>query len=104
MNALQVAVVNRLDRFTVHNAEFHPYMYADTNCCDSGTRMDILQDINDWLVGDAPEHIYWLQGKAGTGKSTISRSVVRNMVYQNRIVASFFFKRAGQLCIFHLQD
>ena len=39
--------------------------------------------------------IYWLSGLAGTGKSTIARTVARRYFEQKRLGASFFFSRGG---------
>jgi MoxR-like ATPase len=35
----------------------------------------------------------WLNGMAGTGKSTISRTIARSLSETNRLGVSFFFKR-----------
>jgi hypothetical protein len=37
--------------------------------------------------------IFWLRGAAGTGKSTIARTVARTFAGQQQLGASFFFKR-----------
>jgi hypothetical protein len=37
--------------------------------------------------------IFWLKGMAGTGRSTISRTVARSLKGTNHLGASFFFKR-----------
>jgi len=39
--------------------------------------------------------VYWLSGLAGTGKSTIARTVARRLHDQNRLAASFFFSKGG---------
>jgi MoxR-like ATPase len=39
--------------------------------------------------------IFWLNGLAGTGKSTIARTVARRYFDQKRLGASFFFSRGG---------
>ncbi|KAF2858019.1 hypothetical protein K470DRAFT_199906, partial [Piedraia hortae CBS 480.64] len=42
--------------------------------------------------------IFWLSGKAGTGKSTIARTVADELARQGYLVGSFFFKRGhGEL-------
>ena len=44
--------------------------------------------------GDANgAYIFWLNGMAGTGKSTISRTVARQLAEEKRLAASFFFSR-----------
>jgi cytidylate kinase len=37
--------------------------------------------------------MFWLYGAAGTGKSTISRTVARSLAAKGVLSASFFFKR-----------
>jgi hypothetical protein len=39
--------------------------------------------------------IFWLNGLAGTGKSTIAHTIARNCYEQKRLGASFFFARGG---------
>ncbi|KAF2008755.1 hypothetical protein BU24DRAFT_359758, partial [Aaosphaeria arxii CBS 175.79] len=48
-----------------------------------------------WADGQDDRHIFWLSGLAGTGKSTISRTVAREYHQQQRLGASFFFSRGG---------
>ncbi|KAH7233510.1 nucleoside phosphorylase domain-containing protein [Fusarium tricinctum] len=36
------------------------------------TRVDVLQRIHDWAQNSGSPTLFWLEGKAGTGKSTIS--------------------------------
>ncbi|PKK43451.1 hypothetical protein CI102_12352 [Trichoderma harzianum] len=98
INTLQQAVLDRLASVTAADAEFHPgldeYGRRHSECLPQ-TREEILKDICDWLDGNTSpqKYLYWLQGKAGTGKSTIARTIVSRMARQNRIAANFFFKR-----------
>lgn len=83
---------------TAADAEFHPGLDEHGRAlseCLPQTREEILKDICDWLDDStsSQKHLYWLQGKAGTGKSTIARTIVSRMARQNRIAANFFFKR-----------
>ncbi|KAF3934332.1 hypothetical protein ABW19_dt0210025 [Dactylella cylindrospora] len=64
--------------------------------CLPGTRVDLLTQITQW-TNDPPENskgILWLVGRAGTGKSTISRTVARSLQHRGQLGASFFFKRS----------
>lgn len=61
--------------------------------CHPGTRVDLLRQIEDWVDEPCGKCIYWLQGMAGTGKSTISRTVAYNLARRAALGASFFFKR-----------
>ncbi|EGR44620.1 uncharacterized protein TRIREDRAFT_70028, partial [Trichoderma reesei QM6a] len=97
INKLQQAVIDRLAPVIASDAEYHPGgdVYGGHSECLPHTREQLLNDICDWLdESDAPQkHLYWLQGKAGTGKSTIARTVVSRMSRKKRVVANFFFKR-----------
>ena len=48
-----------------------------------------------WADGGDERRIFWLNGMAGTGKSTIARTVARKYNDRNRLGASFFFSRGG---------
>ncbi|KAK4163948.1 hypothetical protein QBC43DRAFT_55204 [Cladorrhinum sp. PSN259] len=40
-----------------------------------GTRLDVLNDIQDWFNDPNAKPVYWLQGMAGTGKTSVSLTV-----------------------------
>ncbi|GLA33115.1 hypothetical protein AnigIFM63326_002394 [Aspergillus niger] len=74
-------------------AEFGTYMDQHEEECLPGTRKELLLDIRDWAVSEQGKCIFWLNGLAGTGKSTISRTVAKDLQQQGLLGASFFFKR-----------
>jgi len=47
----------------------------------------------DWCEDPNSKCIFWLNGMAGTGKSTISRTIARELAEKKRLAASFFFTR-----------
>ncbi|KLJ07900.1 hypothetical protein EMPG_16628 [Blastomyces silverae] len=61
--------------------------------CHPDTRSDILQQIFNWATDQQSQAIFWLNGMAGTGKSTISRTVAQTLAGKDFLGASFFFKR-----------
>ncbi|KAM3074499.1 hypothetical protein ACMFMF_006507 [Clarireedia jacksonii] len=77
------------------NAPFNSYNSQHEPTCLLDTRVDLLQEIYEWADGQDERCIFWLNGLAGTGKSTIARTVARIYFDQNRLGASFFFSRGG---------
>lgn len=63
-----------------------PYYLPDT-------RVDILCQIMEWSTDPCQKIIFWLNDMAGTGKSTIARTIARTLTEQKRLAASFFFSR-----------
>lgn len=68
--------------------------------CLPGTRVEVLEEIQEWIDGDNMKKLYWLNGMAGTGKSTIALTLARtykHMVEEKnvRLGATFFFSRGG---------
>src|SRR5258707_4581719 len=67
--------------------------------CFEGTRAAVLKNIRDWLdrpiseSGIPVEPIYWMNGIAGIGKSTIARTVAEDEDHRQFLGASFFFSR-----------
>ncbi|KAK3613683.1 hypothetical protein LTR56_027737 [Elasticomyces elasticus] len=61
--------------------------------CLVGTRVGILGQIAEWGSSAQEEGIFWLSGMAGTGKSTIFKTIAQTFSDRNQMVASFCFKR-----------
>jgi len=57
------------------------------------TRVELRKQIMDWCDDPNSRCIFWLNGMAGTGKSTISRTIARELAEKKRLAASFFFTR-----------
>lgn len=55
----------------------------------------MLHDIRTWIDGNSEKGIYWLNGMAGTGKTTISLTIAHEYHQKKRLGASFFFSRGG---------
>ncbi|RPB19119.1 hypothetical protein L211DRAFT_744915, partial [Terfezia boudieri ATCC MYA-4762] len=74
-------------------AAYNHRLWEHEDRCLPGTRIDICQQIMDWFEDPKGECIFWLNGMAGTGKSTISRTVAWDLAEKKRLAASFFFSR-----------
>ena len=55
-------------------------------------RVELLGQIDTWASDLGSERIFWLNDMAGTGKSTISRTVAQKFADKGDLGASFFFK------------
>jgi hypothetical protein len=77
------------------DAPFNSRRHEHEPECHRDTRVDLLRHIYTWANGRDKKCIFWLNGLAGTGKSTISRTVARHYWDQQRLAASFFFSRGG---------
>ncbi|PNP59224.1 hypothetical protein FNYG_14995 [Fusarium nygamai] len=61
--------------------------------CLPGTRVELLKDVYRWIGNPNSKAMFWLSGMAGTGKSTIARTVAQRLHERGDLGASFFFKR-----------
>ncbi|PYH90296.1 WD40 repeat-like protein [Aspergillus ellipticus CBS 707.79] len=61
--------------------------------CLENTRVGLLADIVAWAQCDTEKEIFWLKGVAGTGKSTITRTLATQLHAQEFSIGSFFFSR-----------
>ena len=58
-----------------------------------GTRRDVLLHIEDWLNDEQDKRVFWLNGLAGTGKSTIAQTFAEISFAGGMLGASFFCSR-----------
>lgn len=77
----------------IEGAIFDSHAEEHSPTCLQGTRTDILRVIQNWAELPQMKALFWLNGMAGTGKSTISRTAARLLSDSNQLGASFFFKR-----------
>jgi len=67
---------------------------GDRQGCLRGTRTDVLLQLERWL-GDKQDHrVFWLNGLAGTGKSTIAQTFAEISFAAGKLGASFFCSRS----------
>jgi len=69
------------------------YLCGDRQGCLRGTRKEILWEIENWLMGERDQRIFWLNGLAGTGKSTIAQTFAESSFADGKLGASFFCSR-----------
>ncbi|KAF4534641.1 Vegetative incompatibility protein HET-E-1 [Lasiodiplodia theobromae] len=78
---------------TAKGASFDSHAEEHNTRCLPETRVSLRKDIKEWAENAQGECIFWLSGMAGTGKSTISRTVAQSFADEGVLGASFFFKR-----------
>jgi len=76
-------LLNRL-----HHTANARHLCGNRQGCLGGTREGVLRDIEDWFTSDQGQCVFWLNGLAGTGKSTIAQTFANG-----KLGASFFCSR-----------
>ncbi|KAM0361993.1 hypothetical protein ACHAPK_011589 [Fusarium culmorum] len=85
------ATLNQLP--IAHGASFDSKAEEHNPTCLPNTRQELLDDVDYWIGDPNSKTVYWLNGMAGTGKSTIARTVAHSRSKRGDLGASFFFKR-----------
>ena len=80
-----------LDR--MYHAPDAGYQCWNRQGCLRGTRKDVLWEIERWLVGEQEQHVFWLNGLAGTGKTTIAQTLAETAFADGKLGASYFCSR-----------
>ncbi|QRV96433.1 Vegetative incompatibility protein HET-E-1 [Ceratobasidium sp. AG-Ba] len=66
--------------------------------CTPETRVEALARFQAWCTSVDTEKIYWLNGMAGTGKTTLSYTFCRILEDGNQLAANFFCSRQIKYC------
>ena len=69
------------------------YLSGNRQGCLRGTRKDVLGQIECWLADETDQRVFWLNGLAGTGKSTIAQTFAETSFADGKLGASFFCSR-----------
>ena len=81
-------------------ARLNPVLNAAYNCgpradskCFQGTRVQVVQNIDNWSRSPGDRHLTLLDGPAGFGKSAIARTLAEQWDRFERLAGTFFFFR-----------
>ncbi|KAF9541836.1 WD40 repeat-like protein [Agrocybe pediades] len=66
--------------------------------CTASTREQILEDLREWVQDAQGSKVFWMNGMAGTGKTTILYSFCEWLEDDNRLAGNFFCSRASTAC------
>ena len=69
------------------------HRHGDRRSCLKGTRDTVLSEIESWTKDFDKSPVFWLNGLAGTGKSTIAQTIAERIFAEGRLGASFFCSR-----------
>ena len=83
-----LSVLNSCRR--AQGAEYH---HGSRRGCLKGTRETVLNQIESWANDSNQSPVFWLNGLAGTGKTTIAQTVSEQMFADGQLGASFFCSR-----------
>ncbi|CAE6421796.1 unnamed protein product [Rhizoctonia solani] len=66
--------------------------------CTEGTRIGVLDGLDGWLYDPTSSSIYWMNGMAGTGKTTVASTFCERVEGRKLLAASFFCTRSSAEC------
>ncbi|KAG8729237.1 hypothetical protein FRC11_009253, partial [Ceratobasidium sp. 423] len=66
--------------------------------CTKNTREVVLQNLDHWSNDTEGKQIYWMNGMAGTGKTTIACSLAQVLDARGQLGGSFFCSRTSPEC------
>jgi nucleoside-triphosphatase THEP1 len=66
--------------------------------CTAETREKILEDLKGWVVDPKGAKVYWMNGMAGTGKTTILYTFCEWLEENARLGGNYFCSRISPLC------
>jgi len=69
------------------------YEHGNRRGCLRGTREAVLNEIESWTKDFDKSPVFWLNGLAGTGKSTIAQTIAEHAFADGLLGASFFCSR-----------
>ena len=72
------------------------YQHGNRAGCLKGTRENVLNEIERWARDEGGFPVFWLNGLAGTGKSTIAQTVAERIFADGSLGASFFCSRGAE--------
>ena len=68
---------------------------AEPRGCMEDTRKQILAELDEWAMDEAAPNVCWLNGMAGTGKTSIAHTFSERLDEKQMLGASFFCSRSA---------
>ena len=89
----------------LYRSQTASYQADSSKTCLRGTRIQVLLQVEKWSQNPQGQQVYWLNGHAGSGKTTIARTFCQRAFADKQLGASFFcfdgvVDRSDLHCIF----
>ncbi|QRV78156.1 Vegetative incompatibility protein HET-E-1 [Ceratobasidium sp. AG-Ba] len=95
------AIDSRISRLPSSSSATYNSAESDAlrrRACTEDTRVKVLQELQEWAEASAGKKLYWLNGMAGTGKTTIAYTLCKRLKSHGALAASFFCSRQRPEC------
>ncbi|KAF8750315.1 WD domain, G-beta repeat [Rhizoctonia solani] len=92
---------SRLDALSpADSAVYNSLLSHEVNrrACTKNTRSQILRELNQWSLDQTKPNVFWMNGMAGTGKTTIAYTFAKSLNDRGALGASFFCTRTSDEC------
>ncbi|KAF4460911.1 vegetative incompatibility HET-E-1 [Fusarium albosuccineum] len=91
--AIEDAIRPNIQLPTVQSARFDSRDVRESPTCHRGTRVKLLNEIESWINDIQALPMLWLYAPAGTGKSTLARTLAIRCEHRDVLAAGYFFRR-----------
>ncbi|KAG8698323.1 hypothetical protein FRC08_005999 [Ceratobasidium sp. 394] len=95
------ATSQRLDRLSPSHSAWYNSAESEEifrDECTPDTRLEVLERLRVWQDDSESEKVYWLNGMAGTGKTTLAYTLCKQLEGDNKLAANFFCTRQLPSC------
>ncbi|GAB1527968.1 hypothetical protein RhiTH_011157 [Rhizoctonia solani] len=92
---------SRLDALSpADSAVYNSLLSHEVNrrACTKNTRSQILRELDQWSLDQTKPNVFWMNGMAGTGKTTIAYTFAKSLNDRGALGASFFCTRTSDEC------
>ncbi|GAB1527963.1 hypothetical protein RhiTH_011152 [Rhizoctonia solani] len=92
---------SRIDALSpVDSATYNSLLSHEVNrrACTKETRVQILLELEKWSLDPSQPNIFWMNGMAGTGKTTIAYTFAESLKTRGALGGSFFCTRTSDEC------
>ncbi|KAG8738397.1 hypothetical protein FRC12_016771 [Ceratobasidium sp. 428] len=90
--------LEKLDPVRIASYDSNMASQLGRGACTSNTRQMILEELQSWANDPRSSKVYWMNGMAGTGKTTIAYSFCSRLETSRQLAASFFCSRSLPEC------